>query len=168
MYLGFNSMPINLRPNFRATTPVVPEPQNGSRTTPGFRGPPQLQAAWSRDGVDLCDAVLATTGSFPCPLPQPTQAHAGHPALIGISTSFSGKVAKCAPLNGCVAMRQTHRRLRPSGRNPLWQMRCSISNGLGWPNACLCRFGLNASRFWRNRFNRSFVDGACGSCWDSN
>lgn len=37
MYSGFNSNPMYLRLNFRATMPVVPEPINGSRTIP-FQG----------------------------------------------------------------------------------------------------------------------------------
>ena len=37
-YFGFKSIPINLRPNFFATTPVVPEPAKGSNTTPSLQG----------------------------------------------------------------------------------------------------------------------------------
>ena len=43
MYSGFNSNPMYLRLNFRATMPVVPEPINGSSTIP-FSGHPAKNA----------------------------------------------------------------------------------------------------------------------------
>src|SRR3989338_10968058 len=44
--------------------------------------------------------------------------NSGHPALIGVSISASGKVAKCASGKGCVGIRQTERLFRPSGLCP--------------------------------------------------
>src|SRR5690349_4239232 len=43
IYAGFNSMPRNRRPKWLATSPVVPLPQKGSRTTQGTVSALQVQ-----------------------------------------------------------------------------------------------------------------------------
>ena len=127
MYLPFNSIPRYDLPNRFATTAVVPEPMNGSRTTPGSsralhrhfqvtarRG---FEAAsfpvdpftscgdgWS-DGISLCGVWAFTLpgctnglgGGVNLGVPHREQACGGQPARIGLSQSRSGKTAKWAP-----------------------------------------------------------------------
>ena len=63
MYSGFNSNPMYLRLNFRATMPVVPEPINGSRTIPFSGHPAKMQSATNFSGnVAKCASCRGCVG----------------------------------------------------------------------------------------------------------